>query len=318
MNKLVSIIIPVYNVEKYLHKCLESVTNQTYKNIEIIIVNDGSTDSSKNICEKFQKSDRRIRLINKSNEGLSLARKAGFVEAKGEYVLFIDSDDFINKEYIENMFLNKEDNADIIISKIVYSYNSYEDEIKTTLCDKKNYTSKDILIKMLLNKEVKDFAWGKLFKKDLIKEEYFTNSRVFEDIEFTHRVVLNAKTIAYSNNSIYYYVQRENSLLSSTFNESKLYLIEVTEFMINNIVKRYPELKTEAEYRYIVSSLMIIIPIIRTRLDKSPIYEDYYKKYTFVLKNLSIRNKFIEDKYKIYMILNKLNCLNFVYKFIVR
>ncbi len=216
------------------------------------------------------------------------------------------------------MFLNKEDNADIIISKIVYSYNSYEDEIKTTLCDKKNYTSKDILIKMLLNKEVKDFAWGKLFKKDLIKEEYFTNSRVFEDIEFTHRVVLNAKTIAYSNNSIYYYVQRENSLLSSTFNESKLYLIEVTEFMINNIVKRYPELKTEAEYRYIVSSLMIIIPIIRTRLDKSPIYEDYYKKYTFVLKNLSIRNKFIEDKYKIYMILNKLNCLNFVYKFIVR
>lgn len=317
MSKLVSVIIPVYNVQEYLKRCLNSVINQSYSNIEIIIVNDGSTDNSNEICKNFESKDKRIKLINKENEGLSLARKTGFNNAKGEYILFIDSDDFINEEYLENMMKQIKD-CDVILANVIYSYDDYKRELVSNLDEKNSYSSKAIIKKMILNKEIKDFTWGNLYKKELIKEEYFTASRVFEDIEFTHRVILNSNKIGYSKKSIYNYVQRQNSLLASGFNESKLHLFKATEFMINNINKKYPDLRCELEYRYITSLLMIIIPILRENLDKDYKYKECYAECSSILKSLNVKNRFLSKKHKAYMLLNKLGCLKIVYKLISR
>ena len=123
MNKLISIIMPVYNAEKYLNRSIESIMNQTYNNIEIILVNDGSTDNSLEICTSYQEKDNRIKLINQANKGVSFARNKGIDEATGDYIMFIDSDDYVEKNMIEDMVSKiTEDDIDLVISGIKMDY----------------------------------------------------------------------------------------------------------------------------------------------------------------------------------------------------
>lgn len=213
MDDLVSVIINVYNGEKFIRKCLESVINQTYKNLEILIINDGSTDDTLSICESYE--DERIRIINQKNMGLSLARNVGIDEAKGEYLYFIDCDDFVEYDVIEYLYnLCKKYNTLMATCQpiTVYDYNiivNNKEEIVTVI------SNEEMLKKVLLSCEDRAVTiWNKLIKKELFNGIRFEN-RPINDIAFTYKLVLVPDKIAYSNQIKYYYLKNKNSITVS-------------------------------------------------------------------------------------------------------
>lgn len=219
----VSIIIPVYNVEKYIEQCLETVCNQTLKDVEIIVVDDGSLDNSINIVKKFK--DKRIKIITRENGGLSAARNTGMKAAQGEYLLFLDSDDFFNNSYcVEEMYnLALENNADIVVGNgIEY----YSDERNTAFYrDKSEFysrsiNSRDFLIKFINKYSMRPEAWLNLYKRDmLIKNKlFFKEGILHEDELFTPQAFLLADNIYIYDKNFYMYRQRENSIMHSRNN----------------------------------------------------------------------------------------------------
>lgn len=233
-NKKISIIIPVYNVEKYIDQCLDSIINQTYKNLEIIIVNDGTKDNSMKIVEKYL-SDKRIKIINKKNEGLSSARNIGMEKATGEYIYFLDSDDWIENNTIKKLVENSID-ADIVGANFLYY-----DEIT-----KKGKSEKDILKNIpitkgeyLLNKNVETMVWNKLYKLSFLKEKKlnFIKGIIHEDEEFTFKCYMNSPKVKYIEDYTYNYrVNRENSIMyDSKTKEKNDYSIRSLEVIIKSL-----------------------------------------------------------------------------------
>ena len=192
-EELISVIIPVYNVEKYLKECLDSVINQTYKNIEIILVNDGSTDNSRDICESYAKLDNRIKVINKENAGVSSARNRGVEEAKGEWITFIDADDWVESEYCSKLYQEVKSNADTDIA--ICGYNRvYGDEKEVINCKtlRKTYNTKQFFIKVLNVQNSYGFCHMKLIRKACIGDTKFNeNIVVGEDALFNMELVRN-------------------------------------------------------------------------------------------------------------------------------
>ena len=210
-SNLVSIILPVYNVEKYLRRCLDSIIEQSYKNIEIICVNDGSTDSSLQICMEYQKLDSRIRIVSQKNQGLSEARNTGIKNAKGEFIAFIDSDDWIDKRYVE-LLLNACLENNVLLSFCgIYLYygNGKVVEVKDVPClpDCK-------LIPNKLNDEYQNTAWRKLYHRSLLENVSFPKGLLHEDIGFWFGIMSEYERIATVNEPLYYY--RKNNLSSIT------------------------------------------------------------------------------------------------------
>lgn len=207
---LISIIIPVYNVEKYISRCLDSIVNQTYKDLQIIIVNDGSTDGGLNIIREYD--DERIEIINKSNGGLSSARNAGLEVAKGEYVTFIDSDDWVDLTMIEKMISNAVANAaDIVCVEEIVTNGDKISVInnKTT----KTYTDSDCLTQ-LLSLRVKSYSWGKLYKREIFdnSECRFPVGMNYEDVATSYKFFSYCKRLVVLSEKLYFYYQRDNSI----------------------------------------------------------------------------------------------------------
>ncbi len=216
MKKTVSVIIPVYNVEQYLHESLNSVLRQTYEQLEIIIINDGSTDQSGKMCNDFSQSDARIILINQENQGLSAARNHGLEIASGEYIFFLDSDDWIETKTIETMVDALENaGADIVWSGINYVYAK---ETKTVAYRENCVVDKDTALKLICeDKNIKNFAWGKLYKKSCWEDIRFPVGKYFEDIPTVYKTLEHSQKIAIINHCFYNYRIRDNSI-SQTIN----------------------------------------------------------------------------------------------------
>jgi glycosyltransferase involved in cell wall biosynthesis len=211
---LISIIVPVYNVEKFLSKCIDSIINQSYRNLEIILINDGSTDNSASICREYKKKDARIKLIEKVNGGLSEARNFGIDISNGTYLSFVDSDDYIHPQMIESMMSRMiEKGADIIVCghTIVDINGAIQSKVRD---DNKIhlYNSARALNLILEDKKINSFAWDKIYKKILFKNLRYPIGRTFEDTAFTYKLFQRAKVVIQLNNSYYYYVNRANSL----------------------------------------------------------------------------------------------------------
>lgn len=214
---LISVIIPIYNVEHYLKRCIESVVNQTYKNIEILLIDDGSTDNSGNICEEIKYSDSRIIVFHKENGGLSDARNYGIERAKGNYILFVDSDDYINIKMIEILYNNLiKTDSDISVCRPF----KFEKEIEITENEKydieqelKVYDSIDIFRHMYDDYLVSVVAWNKLYKKKIFEDIRFPVGKLIEDSAILHYVFDRCNRIVYSNLELYYYFQRKNSIM---------------------------------------------------------------------------------------------------------
>lgn len=212
---LISIIIPVYKVEKYLEKCIQSLINQTYENLQIILVDDGSPDNCGKICDEYAKKDHRIEVIHKSNGGLSDARNKGLEIAKGEYIGFIDSDDYIESDMYEVLYnLLKQYNADVSICNF-YTVSQGKIAIKNAENGIKEYNRIEILKEVLLDNNIQSYAWNKLYKKELFDEIKYPVGKKYEDIGTTFYLLEKCNKVVVTGKPEYYYINRQDSIVNN-------------------------------------------------------------------------------------------------------
>ena len=229
-NELISIIVPIYNVENYLRQCLDSIQNQTYKKFECIMVNDGSTDSSQQIAEEYL-TDSRFTLINQSNKGLSGARNTGISHIREEstFVAFVDSDDYIYPDFLETLIEHIEDGVDIIEGMIEY----FHDEIKVDrVChdfEKQTLMTKDDKLGKFALNELRVSVFPKLFRKSLLTEDFFPEGWIFEDLAVVPELVSHSRKWIKLPKVIYGYRIRPNSITTKEFSEEKLDVFKIFE-----------------------------------------------------------------------------------------
>ena len=232
MGELISVIIPCFNVEKYIDRCLESVLNQTYQNLEILLVDDGSTDGTGESCDRYSQKDERINVVHKKNGGLSSARNAGLDICRGHYIVFIDSDDWISADAIQYLYdLRKRYEADFSIASYMRVYGNKE----KIYCDYEEYelTQREFLTKFFKidTQENVQYAWAKLYKKELFSDIRYPVNYVFEDVPTTFEIAIKSKRIAYSTKIIYFYYFNPNSITEESFNDRKFDLIKIWEMI---------------------------------------------------------------------------------------
>ena len=252
----VSIIVPIYNVEKYLRKCVNSLINQSYKNIEIILVDDGGKDACSNICDEYNNYYDYIKVIHKKNGGLSDARNAGIDIATGEYIFFVDSDDYIFKKTIEIMIEKAiKYKVDIVECEVLYVSEMVNDPFENVKEEYKiDLYSHDEAVNKILNYDFKIMAWNKLYSKRLFENIRYPIGKLHED-EFTTPYLVD-KCNKYCKISIplYAYVQRNNSIMSAEFNIRRLDIIEAhqkrIEFFNNKYNNKY---NYEMKYHFFVA-----------------------------------------------------------------
>ena len=243
--ELISVIIPVYNTEKYLRKCIDSFINQTYTNLEIILVDDGSTDLSGKICDEYKKKDSRIIVIHKENGGASDARNVGIEQSTGECITFFDSDDFVDEDYIQYLYnLKSENNSEI--SVCAYNVSDEDGNILFAMKTAKSEAlSKEQFFKKMLNEDgITVSACFKLYDKRLFNNIRFPLGKLCEDNGTTYKVIDKVRSlIAYGNEAKCYYVIRPKSIMRSPFSLRKLDMIELTDEMCDYLDSRYPNLE---------------------------------------------------------------------------
>ena len=249
-KKLISIIVPVYKVEQYLEKCLNSLVNQTYKNIEIIVVNDGSPDNSQKIIDEYQKKyPKLIKSYIKENGGLSDARNFGIKKSHGDYIAFVDSDDYVDTTMYEKLY-NKaiSHDFDLVVCNLNYVYPNQSKSCNCNIdCD--IFTKEEIKNIMTI---IYPAAWNKLYKKELLNEITFKKGIWYEDVEFLYRLFPRIKSIGVVDENLYQYVQREGAI-TSIFNEKIYDYIDNWNGIIDYYKKNdlFDEYKLELEYSYV-------------------------------------------------------------------
>ena len=253
MKELITVIINVYNQEKYIAKCLESIINQTYRNLEILIINDGSTDNTLKICENYK--DERIRIITTNNMGLSMSRNVGIENAQGEYLYFVDSDDYVELDVIEYLYnMIKKYNVSISTCDALEIYN-YDFKVKNKKEKIQVVSNKEILTRILLSLDRSGTTWNKLSKKELYNKNKFQD-RIVNDVVVTYKIALECDKIAYSNQIKYYYFRHSDSIMGKQKidREMDMYKAALERYLyIKNI---YPKLKeNEASFLLMIITL---------------------------------------------------------------
>lgn len=267
MTDKISIIVPVYNVEKYLEKCVKSIINQTYTNLEILLINDGSTDNSLEICKKLIKIDDRIKIFDIKNSGVSFARNFGVENSTGKYIVFVDSDDYVSKNMVELLYyaLKKED-ADFSVGKVEHIYELTEREesdLNFDCVDTLVWDSKCALREFLNTKRTSFFPVAKMFKKDLLENFKFNlNYKLAEDALFLTEILLESnRKVVFVDYTIYFYLHRQNSA-TTTINSNVFDTIKVYSEILPNIEEKYPKLKSEILNRRYWSYFTVLDKII--------------------------------------------------------
>lgn len=256
MEKLISIVVPVYNVEKYLKKCVESIFLQTYSNYELILVDDGSTDNSGKICDDFFEKDTRVKVIHQTNQGLSGARNTGIAEAKGEYITFIDSDDYVQDIYLEKLLeMIITYDADMAICLPCKFYDGERPIVESFDVNLTEiFAPQDALESMLYRKKVNSYAWGKLYKKELFEIIRFPEKKLFEDTRTLYKIYHISKRIAFNPARLYFYYQRQGSIVNSQFNKKKLEQVTANEEILEFVKHNYPDIQKAAISKYFVAA----------------------------------------------------------------
>ena len=273
--KKISVVIPVFNIEKYLPKCLFSIEEQTaFQSLEIILVDDGSNDNSGKICDDFSAKYNNVKVIHKKNGGVSSARNAGIEIAKGEYVSFVDGDDYLDNDHFYEMLKDIElTHADLIIhdyyvenDKMFYKYR------KNNIFKKfnKHEAIKEILSGGIIGNNLFD----KSFSRQIIKDIRFDCSiRIGEDLLFIYQAIENANNIICKSTATYHYIQRNGSAMNSNFSEKFFDILKVSKIIENRIKKNYPELINYSEALTIYSKYKTL-----ERAYKSKDYSNYLEE----------------------------------------
>ena len=243
----VSIIVPVYNMEKYVRQCLESLCQQKMRDVEFLIINDGSTDNSEKIINEMQKQDRRIKIFNKENGGISSARNYGIKKSLGEYICFVDCDDYIRADYVEKLYKSAvKENADIVVCDY---YKKYEDSNKICVENVVQFETTNLLNRKDLLFNINCAPWNKIYKKSLFDNVSFPKYK-YEDMAVIPILMYKAKKISKINEPLYYYLIRSNGE-TGIINNKTQDVIKILDILKKHF-KYVDELKDEIEF-FIIS-----------------------------------------------------------------
>lgn len=248
MNDLISVIVPIYKVEAYLDKCVDSIVNQTYKNLEIILVDDGSPDKCPEMCDVWAQKDDRIKVIHKPNGGLSDARNVGMNSASGEYICFIDGDDLIHKEFVERLLdaINNEgsDIADCEVLRIKESdYVVYGTDDYST----NTYNTESSLSFLIDDRVFRQHVCNKMYKTSIASSVNFEVGKINEDEFWTYQVFGKANKVTKIGCQLYYYLQHDNSIMNTTYNIRRLDALEAKVQRQKYIENNFPNLASQAK-----------------------------------------------------------------------
>lgn len=254
VNPIISIIVPVYNVEEYLEECITSILHQEFSEFELILVDDGSTDRSGSLCNEYAKKDERIAVIHQKNAGLSEARNTGIQAAKGSFISFLDSDDFIHPAMYQLLYQNvEESDSDISVCDFQYIYSHKQAIAESVKNEYKVISNLEAVESIVRDGDRKMItAWCKLYRKNLFEDLTFPKGRYHEDEYITYRLFYQANTVAVSEAKLYYYRQRNNSITGSCYSLKRLDKLEALKDCIGFFMeKEEKELEIAARYRYL-------------------------------------------------------------------
>ena len=236
MKPEISIVVPVYNVESYIKRCLDSISAQSMREIEVLLIDDGSTDKSGEICDSYAKSDKRFSVIHQENKGLSGARNIGLKYATGKYIMFVDPDDYVENDFCKIPYeVAEKNNTDLVMFCWKNICNGViKDFIKEGFSD--GFVSKQEAIDLMFEVTTPS-VWNNLFKKELIGDVLFPEGHIFEDNDFTYKMILNSKSIFFINLPLYVNCSRDNSLSKRQDREAKTDLILMHYNMVHELKK---------------------------------------------------------------------------------
>ena len=301
MEELISVIVPIYKVEAYLERCIGSIVNQTYKNLEIILVDDGSPDSCPDICDAWKEKDDRIKVIHKKNGGLSDARNAGMQIMAGTYISYIDSDDWVaNDMYEKMMYAIKKNDADICECQFEKTAGIVKSN-KEQQTDKVTILKKEEALKAVVEEKINPVVWNKIYKREIVDQLYFEKGKYNEDEFWTYQAVERAEKIVQIEDVGYYYFFREDSIINETYLEKypEIYGVAKRQLVFNCMYHYQKGLRflSGSDLKKLKSKVKAIYKDIS--IDKNDIKEYTKKeKIWFSISKISldlvcrIRNKF--------------------------
>jgi len=241
--RLISIIVPVYNVREYLDRCIESIVHQTYRELEIILVDDGSTDDSGSICDQWAEKDSRIQVIHKPNGGLSDARNAGLREARGEMIGFVDSDDYIHREMFSRLLeIMRREGSDIVECEMQRFFESSDVVTEIQPAEIRTYDNHGAVEQLLLERWFHHTAPTKVYRRSTVKGILFETGKINEDVLWSYRAFHKANKVTYTGEPLYYYYQRMGSIMNTAYTEKRFHALDALQQRAEYIRKDYPAL----------------------------------------------------------------------------
>lgn len=302
---MISIIIPVYNVEVYLKQCLESVVNQSYRDIEILLIDDGSTDKSRVICEEYAQKDSRIHVYYKQHEGPAEVRNFGLKKAKGDYIGFVDSDDYIDLNMYQSLYeLCKKYDADISI----INYAAFTDEVirHQNITNKESIFDREEILKLYIEENseymITPAIWSKLFKKEIVSDLEFPKGKVCaEDFWFVTQAFIRAGRIAYLDKELYYYRQRPGSIMTNTELMEKRTMDEIELYgkrveLLKNLGSR--DLTSSGECALYKRMILRYAELIKNNMENSEYIQSLWEQICNYRKKVNIKKCIKTEKNK--------------------
>ena len=295
----VSIIVPVYNVEDCLSYCVDSLRQQTYKNIEIILVDDGSTDSSGEICDQYAREDDRIKVLHIENGGLSNARNTGVKESSTDWIVFIDSDDYYDHRAIEYLVeLRDKYRVDLVATPVIEVRNYENSDFLGDFREK--YSGKldrrTALEQMFYGNYVGTHSGGKLYKKEILLRFPYPNGMLYEDLALAYEHIASCENIAVSDLNLYKYYRRPGSIVNSKYSDRLLDFYKAMEWNRSYIERDYPndqEMRRALNVRYVFNGLHIVHAMLSSDMysDVNKIRKEYRRYFRDVMFNSNITKK---------------------------
>ena len=299
MNPLISVIVPIYKVESLLPGCIDSILAQTYENLEVILVDDGSPDNCGRICDEYAGKDSRIRVIHQKNAGLAGARNAGLEIARGEYLGFVDSDDRIAPQMYETLLASMEaEQADIAICGRYMEFMSGDLVPMFTLDQPQVMDAHEAVRKFLISEDLDAAAWDKLYRRSFWGDTRYPLNYISEDVPVTSRLLARANRVVHCGQPLYYYLQRAGSLSHAAFNEKCLGIYYFYKEVGLEMGQRFPDLREEGLFFYYKALLVLLFRYAGSRSSHA-VGKELYRMLRQNIMSICA-NRYLPKKYKIF------------------
>ncbi len=299
MKDTISVIVPIYKVEDYLDKCVSSILNQTYDNLEIILVDDGSPDNCGAMCDGYANRDSRIRVIHKENGGLSDARNAGLAVCTGDYVSFVDSDDYLSPDFYKALLnVIKDNNCDIAECDVKKVFvNDIPDYTPYSEANVNVYDTRQALFMLVNDRVIHQHVWNKLYKRAAVEGELFKKGKTNEDEFWTYRIIGRSNTVAHIDAPLYYYMQRETSIMGVGYSLKRLDALEAYKERQEYLRENYPDIADKTEINLFYGCFYAYKATLKwLKGDEKKQAKKTIKSY---MKNINVKKEYLNDTRKI-------------------